>query len=203
MYPETDIPLMTIDADYINRIRLRLPELPEKRLERLMRDHKLNAKLAKQVLDSAYGEAFESIVKDSGVSATVVAAFLTETLKGLRRDGLGVDRFSEEQVREVFRFVGSGMIVKESLSDVVVRLLKNEGKSVQDAVDALGLKGVSESDVSGLVDKVIVDNAKLVQVRGEGSYGVLMGIIMRELRGKVDAARVANSLREKLKRAVQ
>lgn len=203
MYPETDIPLMTIDADYINRVRLRLPELPEKRLERLMRDHKLNAKLAKQVLDSAYGDAFEGIVKDSGVSATVVAAFLTETLKGLRRDGLDVDRLLEEQVREVFRFVGSGTLVKESLSDVVVWLLKNEGKSVQDAVDALGLKGVSEGEVSDLVDKVIADNAKIVLERGEGSHGVLMGVVMRELRGKADAARVANLLREKLKRAVQ
>jgi len=203
MYPETDIPLLTITVDHINEVRSRLPELPEKKLERLMHDYKLNEKLAKQVLDSVYGPVFESMVKDSDVSATVVAAFLTETLKSLRRDGFEVEKLSEDQIREVLKFVGSGALMKESLSDVVVWLLKNDGKTVRDVVEALGLKGVSESELSALIEKVVADNASLVRERGEGSHGILMGIIMRELRGKADAAKVASLLREKLKRFSQ
>lgn len=203
MYPETDIPPTQIAKDYIEKIRLHLPESPERKLERLMKEHKLNQKLAKQVLDSEYGGLFETVVKESDVSPTTVAAFLTETLKALKRDGVEVDRVSDRQIREIFRKIAIGEVMKEALPDVFVWLSKNDGEDVQKAIATLGLKTVSESDLKRLVDAAVENNRKLVQERGEGSFGVLMGIVMKELRGKVDTARVGKVLKEKLKEAAK
>ena len=110
-----------------------------------------------------------------------------------------VDGVSDAQIREIFRKVAAGEVMKEALSDVFVWLSKNEGEDVQKAVTALGLKTVSEGELRRLIDAVVEKNKKLVQERGEGSFGVLMGIIMKDLRGKVEAAQVGKFLGEKLK----
>jgi len=199
MYPETDIPPMPITEDYVEEVKASLPELPEQKLERLMKECKLNQKLAKQVLDAEYSELFDLIVKESRVSATTVAAFLTETITALKRDGVQIGNVSEEELRGIFKSVGSGKLMKEALSDVFVWLSKNEGKNLEDAMASLDLKTVSRGDLGALVDKVISEHKKLIQERGEASLGPLMGVVMKELRGKIDAGEVSKLLKEKLK----
>lgn len=203
MYPETDIPPIQITEDQIKEINSRLPELPEQKMERVMKEHKLNEKLAKQILDSERSELFEAIIRESGVSPTMVVVFLTETLKSLKRDGIQVDKISDDHMLETFKAISSGKLMKESIPDVTVWLSKNEGKNVQDAISSLGLKSVSADELESLIDKIIADNKKLVQERGEGSFSVLMGIVMRDLRGKTDPSQVSRALREKLKEAAK
>jgi glutamyl-tRNA(Gln) amidotransferase subunit E len=70
---------------------------------------------------------------------------------------------------------------------------------VEEAIVGLGLRTMSDSELEALVERVIVENKKLVQDRGDGSFGVLMGIIMRDFRGRVDAAQVGKVLKERLK----
>ena len=199
MYPETDIPLTYITEDNIKKISLRLPELPEQKLERLTTEYRLNQKLARQIIDSENSELFETIAKESSVSPTTVAAFLTETLRALKRDGVEVEKVSENQIREIFKSISAGKLTKEALSDVVVWLSEHEGKSVEEAIDNLGLKIVSESELKTFIEKVIADNEKLVKERGEDSFGILMGIIMKNMRGKIDAVLVSRVLKEKLR----
>jgi glutamyl-tRNA(Gln) amidotransferase subunit E len=201
MYPETDIPPIQITEAYVEELRAGLPELPEQKLKRLIEEQKLNEKVAKQIADSEYYEVFEAVVEESGVSATVVAVFLTESLKSLRRDGVQVEKVSEGQMRELFRSLGAGELTKEALADVFVWLSKNEGKSVQQALEGLGLKIMSGEELEKYVDKVIGENRKLIQERGEAGFGVLMGLLMKDLRGKVDASVVSSLLREKLRKA--
>jgi len=199
MYPETDIPPSAITSALVEKIRLNLPEPAEKKLERLMKEYRLNGKLAKQIVDSEYGGLFEVIVKESGVTATTVAVFLTETLKSLRRDGVVIEKVTDNQVMEIFRGVGSGEIVKEAIADVFVWLSENEGKNLQDAVSALGLKMFSKAELAKLVDQVIAKNRQSIDQMGKKAFGMLMGIVMKEVRGKADPGLVGALLRERLK----
>ena len=199
MYPETDIPPSLISSAFVDEIRLNLPEPAEKRRKRLMKEYRLNEKLAKQMVDSEYGELFEVIVKKSEVTATTVAVFLTETLKSLRRDGVAVEKVTDDQMLEIFRGVGSGEIAKEAVADVFVWVSKNEGKNLQDAVGALGLKMLSKAELAKLVDRVISENRQLVDQAGKNAFGTFMGVVMKEVRGKADPELVSKLLRERLK----
>jgi len=89
--------------------------------------------------------------------------------------------------------------VKEAVADVFVWLSENEGKSLQDAVDALGLKMFSKAELAKLVDRVIAENKQSVDQMGKKAFGVLMGIVMKEVRGKADPGLVSALLREQLK----
>jgi len=200
MYPETDIPPTQITEQYLKQLSSCLPEMPKQKLERLMKEYKLNRKLARQILNSEYDELFEIIAKESKVSPTTVAAFLTETLKALRRDGVKVEKVSENQIREVFSKVSVGELAKEAIPDVIVWLSKHENKSVKEAISALGFRVISEDYLKAFIKKVVEDNTRLIQEQRENSFGILMGIIMKKLRGKVDAALVSKLLKERLKK---
>jgi glutamyl-tRNA(Gln) amidotransferase subunit E len=203
MYPETDIPPIQLTEEHINKIRQYLPELPEQRLQRLMREYGLNQKLAKQLMDSEYAELFETIVKESQVSPTTVAAFLTETLKALKRDGAPVEKLSENQIREIFKALGSGEITKEALPEVAAWLSKNEGKTLKEAIESLDLKILSKEELVKTIDSVIENNKSLIKERGSKALGILMGLIMKEVRGKADASMISEILTKKLEKLVK
>jgi glutamyl-tRNA(Gln) amidotransferase subunit E len=199
MYPETDIPPTLITAELVEKIRGNLPEPAEQKCARLLEQYGLNEKLAKQLIDSEYCVLFESVAKESRVSATTVAVFLTETLKSLKRDGVAVEKVTDGQIMDVFRGVGSGEIVKEAVADVFVWLSKNEGKSLQDAVEDLGLKMFSKAELAKLVDRIVAENQQSVDRLGQKAFGMLMGAVMKEVRGKADPAVVSELLKEKLR----
>jgi glutamyl-tRNA(Gln) amidotransferase subunit E len=199
MYPETDIPPSIITNDFLEKIRSNLPEPSKKKLKCLVKEYDLNGKLAKQIIDSEYDRLFEIIVKESEVAATTVAVFLTETLKSLKRDGVIVERVSEDQIIEIFKYVGSGALMKEALADVFVWLSENGSESVQDAIVALGLVMFSKAELTKLIDRLIAENRQSIDQMGQRAYGMLMGIVMKEVRGKANPSFVSALLRERLK----
>jgi len=201
MYPETDIPPIQITQDYVRRVSMRLPELPEQKLERLTKAYKLNQKLAKQILDSEYGELFETIVKESNVLPTTVAAFMTETAKALKRDGVHVENVSDNQIREIFRALGSGRVTKEAVPEIVNWLSQHENNTVEDAISKIGLKMLSNEELEKVVDSVMERNRTLIQERGENAFAPLIGMVMKEVRGKAVAASVSELVKKKLERA--
>jgi len=201
MYPETDVPPIQITEDYLKQLRTRLPELPEQKMERLTRTHKLNHKLAKQILDSEYAPLFETIVKETKISPTTVAAILTETIKSLKREGIQTENVSDPQLRELFHLIDAGQTVKEAVPDIVIWLAKHEGALVNQAVESLGLGLLSEHELERIIDDAIRENKSLVEKSGEAAFGALMSQIMRKVRGKVAAEMVVNSLRKKLKKS--
>jgi glutamyl-tRNA(Gln) amidotransferase subunit E len=200
MYPETDVPPIQITQDHLKQLRTRLPELPEQKMERLIKTHSLNQKLAKQILDSEYASLFEAIVKETKVSPTVVAAVLTETMKSLKREGIPTENVTDRQLREIFRLIGTGKTVKEALPDIITWLAKHENASANQAVETLGLGLFSEHELTKLIDDVIKENNALVDKSGEAAFGALMGQVMKKARGKADAEQVANTLKKKLKK---
>lgn len=200
MYPETDIPPIQITEDHIHKINSSIPELPEQKLKRVIEEYKLNEKLAKQILDSQYSELFEAIIKESGVSPITTAVFLTETLKALKRDGIQVEMVSEGQIKELFRIAGSGELAKEAIPEVISWLSKNEAKSVQEAINSLGLKMLSEEEIERIIDRIIAANKDTIEKRGQEAFGMIMGMVMKEIRGKANASLVNEILGRKLRR---
>jgi glutamyl-tRNA(Gln) amidotransferase subunit E len=198
MYPETDVPPIQLTKEYLDELTGRLPELPEQLMKRLMTKYKLNRKLAKQILDSEYLELFESLAGETKVSETVIAVAFTETLKALERDGVNVEAITDEQFREMFRLIGSGKTVKESIPEILTWLAENEDATVKAALESLGLSMMSRKELEDLVNDVIEKNSEFIELRGKNAFGSLMGIIMKKARGRVKAKLVNEMLKSKL-----
>jgi glutamyl-tRNA(Gln) amidotransferase subunit E len=199
MYPETDIPPQPITNELLEKIRQNLPESGEKKVARLTKQYSLNEKLAKQLAGSEYNVLFEETVKETGVQASTVAAFLTETLKSLKREGIETENVSEDQIKSIFKAIGSGDLAKEAVADVFIWLSKNQSKTVQDATSALGLKMFTEADLAPIIDRVITANRPQIDKLGKNVFGMLMGAVMKDVRGKANPELVSKLLRERLK----
>ena len=200
MYPETDVPPIPISNEYIERLRMNLPEMPERKVERLIREYGINEKLARQLQDSEYGDLFETIVKETGVPSTFVAATLTETLKSLKREGFEIERLSREQIIGAFRLVGSGRTSKEALPEIFKWLSSHEGADPEEAIKELGLAMLSKDELQRIVKELIEQNRRLIFERGERAFGPLMGMIMKKYRGRVDARMVSALIKEEISR---
>ncbi|MCW3996157.1 MAG: Glu-tRNA(Gln) amidotransferase subunit GatE [Candidatus Bathyarchaeota archaeon] len=198
MYPETDIPPQVITDELIAKISANLPEPADKRQARLTKQYNLNEKLAKQLIDSEYIAVFEEAAKTSGVAPSTVAAFLTETVKALQRDGVHIGHVSDEQILGIFKAVGAGELAKEAIADVFSWLAKNEDKTLQDAVSALGLKMLTEAELASIIDRIINANKQQIDKFGKSAFGMLMGAVMKEVRGKATPETVNKILKQKL-----
>lgn len=198
MYPETDLPAQAITGELVEEILANMPEPAEKKLARIREQYLLNEKLAKQIFDSEWFKLFEDIIKESGISASTVAAFLTETIKALKREGIAVENVSETQIKALFTAVSSGVLTKEALSNVFSWLSKNKDKTVQDATMALGLKMVSQADLELIIDRVIATNKPFIEKNSKNALGMLMGLVMKEVRGKASPELVNKILSRKL-----
>jgi len=198
MYPETDIPPIQLTEEYINKICQNLPEPPEQKLQRLMREYNLNQKLAQQLIDSEYTELFEKIAKECKVSSTTIAAFLTETLKALKREGTPVENLSEHKIIEIFKALEAGEITKEALPEIAAWTSKNPDKTLKDAIENLGLKVLREEELEKILDQIISQNKDLIEKSGAKAFGLIMGIAMKELRGKANAEIVSKIIKKKI-----
>jgi glutamyl-tRNA(Gln) amidotransferase subunit E len=201
MYPETDIPPVLITEDFVEKIRQNLPESEEKKVQQMMKQYGLNEKLAKQIMNSEYTALFEAIAKDGNVSATTVAAFLTESLKALKRDGVQLENVADQQIRDIFKRVGEGELAKEAVADVFTWLSKNEGKTAGDAMESLHLKMLSQAELEDLVERVISENAGAVGKPGNNSFGLVMGLVMKEARGRANPEVASAIIKKKLQRS--
>ena len=198
MYPETDIPPIPITDEHIRRLRKNLPELPEHRIKRLIKEYGINKKLASQLQDSEYGDLFERIVEETAVSHTLVAATLTETFKSLKREGVKIEKLGDDQIIEIFKLISAGKTSKEALPEIVKWLSEHESANPIDAVEALGLSMLPKDKVQRIIREIISRNRELVVEKGDRAFGFLMGLIMKKYRGKVNAEEVSRMLREEL-----
>jgi len=198
MYPETDIPPVRITRDYVKEVSLKLPELPGQKQERLTKAYGLNQKLASQVLNSEYAELFENIVKQSRVSPTTVAAFMTETAKALKRDGIEIEKVSDDQITQIFEMLGSGRMAKEAIPEIVTWLSIHQDSTADVAIKEIGLTMLSSEEINRIIDSIIQRNQRLIKERGANAVGSLVGMVMKEVRGKANAAMVRELVAKKV-----
>ncbi|MDI6820338.1 MAG: Glu-tRNA(Gln) amidotransferase subunit GatE [Candidatus Hodarchaeaceae archaeon] len=198
MYVETDIPPIPITEDRLRRMKERLPELPEQKRSRFVRDYGLSEELARRISLSEHVELFERLVKKYRVEPTLVASTIEETLVSLRREGLAVERIQEAALDEIFQFISKGKLAKEAIPEILRQVAK--GASVRVAVKELGLEVMTKAEVLKLVSGVVKSNPKLIEERGEKALKPLMGIAMARARGRADGKLVHELLKRELKR---
>ncbi|NLZ30796.1 MAG: Glu-tRNA(Gln) amidotransferase subunit GatE [Methanomicrobiales archaeon] len=203
MYPETDLFPVVIDEALWESIEV--PELLADRAERFARELGLDGDLARQVAFSERLTTFEAAVA-AGVRPTIAARTLLGTCRELARDGVEIDRVSEDEILNLLSAVEAGRAAKEAIPDLLTELARTAGKSTatpQDRVDAVieeMAPAVSQADVEAIVRRVVTEREAFARERGMGALGPLMGVVMQELRGSVDGRVVSEALRRELER---
>jgi aspartyl-tRNA(Asn)/glutamyl-tRNA(Gln) amidotransferase subunit B len=78
-------------------------------------------------------------------------------------------------------------------------LSQHKDKTLQNALDALGLRMLTNSETQNLVTRIIADNKQSVDKMGNKAFGLIMGLVMKEARGRANPAIVSKLLKELLR----
>ena len=194
MYPETDVPPVEPDPSEIET-----PELLTERVERYTAEYGLDEGLAEQV---AYGRRmalFERAV-EMDVDPTLAADTLESTVTELRRDGVPVEKLTDETFEAVFELLAEGEVATEGVPELLETLAAHPELSAREAAERAGLGSAGEAEVRSAVVEVIERNEQQVREEGMGAFSALMGECMGALRGKAEGDTVSDVLREEIRK---
>jgi len=197
MYPETDVKPILVDDKLLESIKLNLPELPEEKTARFVKDFGISRDQAEALVKSGYEDEFELLAGSFG-SQQVVARVYLNTYPELEKLGLKPSEIRLETMKEVMTRLKAGAFAKEAIPKILASVLEN-GHGVGRAVEAVGAESVDLDSVRELCDRIVREKEKLVRERGEASIGPLMGFVMKELRGRVDGKVLSEVLRERIR----
>ncbi|WP_456365005.1 Glu-tRNA(Gln) amidotransferase subunit GatE [Thermococcus sp.] len=196
MYPETDIPTIFLPGGYKERIRADLPELPQERIERYVKEYKIDKSLAETLVNDERDELFEELVK-KGVKPSLAASILVVVLKGLKRE-VPIESITEEHIIEAFELYLDGRIAKEAFEGIFKELALHPEKTAKQVAEEKGLTLLSEEEVEKIIDEVIKANIEVIKAKGMGAMGMIMGRAMAKLRGRADGKLVSSLVRKKI-----
>ena len=205
MYPETDVPPVEIDEQRLKQIKSKLPETFEHRKERYMGKFGLNDELADKISRNSNFGLFERIMDSyENLPATLVVRTLTDTLAELMQEGEGieVEKLEDRHFMELFKLLSANAFGKEAVPDILKFLARNPVMSVDKAVEEIGLR-VNMEEVERVIDNIVNAKKGFIREKGARAVGPLMGIVMKDLRGKVDGKVINKILEEKVKEVLE
>jgi len=203
MYPETDIPYISIDEGKLKQLSQDTPQQWNEIIDQICKKYNINKTLAENIFDSKYFSLFEKIVSHTSTSPSFVISKLTEDLVSMEREGYDSSILSEDVLFCLFTELDNSRITKESIPLVIEKLLKNESMDVDEIISSFGTESISEGYVDQTISKIIHENSNVISQKGLDSVGLLMGRCMEVLRGKIDGEKVNKKLIAKLTEYLQ
>lgn len=210
-FPDPDLPPLVLDAAWVERIRESLPELPNAKKARLMKDYELSAYDAAVIVSetetAAYFEAALKFLKPlNSKSAKLVANWLMGELFGaLNRENKSLENCSISSVHlaglinQIQTGVISGKIAKE-----VFNLMWESGKDATTLIEERGLKQISDDGaILVSIQKILEEHQEMVEEYKAGKdklFGFFVGQVMRAMAGKANPDLVNTLLKEQLGR---
>ena len=203
MYPETDIPPVIISNDELENAKKNIPKSWDESLLELQKKYELNPQLSEQIFDSRYIELFEKIVGEIKINPTFVASILCSSITNLERSGLNSKLLKNEDIEKSFQLLDSGEIAKESIEIIFESIMSGKSQSTLDAMKNSSIEAVKESDVEEIIKKIVENNQEIIKNQKERAIRPLMGIAMKELRGKASGELVNNLLLKNIKKKLE
>ena len=200
MYPETDIPTVKVTDKELTEVRSNIPKSWEESIKELEGKYQINNQLAEQIFDSDYFELFERICSENQNSPNFIASVLCSTITNLERQGLDSDLLSNEQIMNTFELLAQEKINKESIEIIFAQIMSKKAKNVLQALENASIIQLSENELDEVLDEIIQKNVEKIQQEHMHALSGLMGIAMKEVRGKASGKMINQKLKEKIEK---
>jgi len=214
--PEPDLPTLRIDPEFLSEIKAEIPELPSQKRKRFLEQYPIEDKMADFfTFNKEAGEYFEKVcselrnwLKDFGIkeekeierASRLASNYISSDLIGL----LGGDSIESILITpENFAEFIALLYKKEISSKIAKQVLKEMLKTGADPSHIIKDKGLSqisdESEIGGIVKKVLSENKKAVEDYKKGKENALkflVGQAMAVTKGRAEPERLNKILKK-------
>jgi aspartyl-tRNA(Asn)/glutamyl-tRNA(Gln) amidotransferase subunit B len=201
-FPDPDLLPLELTMDYVAELEKDLPELPDEKKQRFMRDFGLSDYDADVlVAERESADYFEAVAK--GRDGKLAANWVINELFGrLNKEGLSIEAspVSAKQLAPIVDLIASGTISGKIAKDLF-EIVWTEGGDPAHIVDKRGMKQVTDTGaIEKAVDAIIAANPdKVEQVKAKPSMlGWFVGQVMKASGGKANPQAVNEILKRKL-----
>ncbi|AIY87062.1 MULTISPECIES: Asp-tRNA(Asn)/Glu-tRNA(Gln) amidotransferase subunit GatB [unclassified Thermotoga] len=191
-FPEPDIPPVVLSDEYLEEVKKELPELPDEKAERFMREYGLPEYDAKVLTSSKeLAEFFEECVKVVNRPKDLSNWIMTEVLRELNERNIEIteSKLTPQHFADLFKLMDEGKISIKIAKEIFPEVFET-GKMPSQIVEEKGLTQINDEKlIEELVKKAMEQNPKAVQDYKSGkkkAAGFFVGYVMRETKGKAN-----------------
>ncbi len=203
-FPDPDLLPLNLNNDLIENIKKNLPELPDQKKERFIKDYSLSAYEANVLVsEKEISDYFEEVVKTSDVklSKNWIMGDLFASLND-KNISISQSLVTSKKMAQLINSISSGVISGRTAKEVF-ELMKETGEDPNKIIETKGLQQKSDpKELEGIIDKTLADNKDKVNQYKSGKdklFGFFVGQIMKVSGGKANPQLVNEILKKKLK----
>ena len=208
-FPEPDLPPLELAAEYVEKIKAELPELPAQKIERFQKEYKLPEKDAEvlvrnkdlaQFFEESVSEGCELCEKKDKISKLAANYIISELKKYLDEKTKITDlKLTPENFGELVSIIAAGKINSSAAQTVLAEMVKI-GADPEHIIAEKNLGQIADdSEIEKIVEKVISENPGPVEDYKSGKVAALqflLGLVMKYSKGKADPERSINILKK-------
>lgn len=209
-FPEPDLPPLVISEDLIENIKSTLPELPQEKIERFLREYKIPLYDAKILTSSRkLADYFEQTAKASRNAEQSSRWIRREVLQYLKEARIEISEFPlpPKNLAGLILLVEKKEITHRAAKEKVFPEMLKSRKTAAEIVKEEKLGQISdEARIKEIILQVIEKNPKPVKQYSEGKirvFGFFVGQVMKETRGSADPQLVNRLLKEILDESIK
>jgi len=208
-FPCPDLLPVIIDDAYIEDLRKQMPELPEEKYQRFIKEFSLSTYDAEYLsADRATADYFQTVAASTGEAKLAANWIMGELAAQLNQAALSITKspLSAEQLAGLIQRISDGSINNKMAKQVFESIWQGEGDA-DTIIEKKGLKQVSDTGaLEAMVDEVIANSAKQVEnyrnadpEKRPKMLGFFVGQIMKASKGQANPKVINQILLKKLK----
>ena len=202
-FPDPDLPVVRISAEFVEQNRSQLPELPDAKKQRFMESFGLSTYDAEVlVADKQVAEYFEEVVAAKADPKLVCNWISGELMRIMNENKVDIRNVGipAKSLASLIQFLQEGSI-SGKIAKTVFEEIVQSGKDPATIIEVRGLKQVSdEGALRGLLEILLNNNPKQVEQYRTGKTqikGFFVGQVMKETKGQANP-QIVNQLLEEL-----
>jgi aspartyl-tRNA(Asn)/glutamyl-tRNA(Gln) amidotransferase subunit B len=201
-FPEPDL-LKAVVTDEMMEEFSKIPELPDEKMERFVRDYGMSEYNAIVVTSSVEMAHFFEAMMEEGISAKNAITWLTVELQARLKGDVNITNspIDAKKLGFLVKRIEDGTISGKAAKEVLDYLMQNS-VDVDSAIDTLGLKQVSDMGaIEAICDAIIAANSDKAEQYKNGKdklFGFFVGQVMKESKGSANPQTVNEILKTKL-----
>jgi aspartyl-tRNA(Asn)/glutamyl-tRNA(Gln) amidotransferase subunit B len=203
-FPDPDLLPLNLDKELIENIKKNLPELPDQKKERFIKDYSLNAYEANVLVsEKEISDYFEEVVKNSDIKLAK-NWIMGDLFASLNDKNISIlqSPVTAKKMSQLIDSISSGVISGRTAKEVF-EVMKETGEEPNKIIESKGLQQKSDpKELEGIVDKILADNKDKVDQYKSGKdklFGFFVGQVMKISGGKANPQLVNEILKKKLK----
>ena len=203
-FPEPDLVPFDFEKKLLEEIKKQIPELPEPRKNRFIKDYKLSDyDAAIMVSEKGIADYFEKCVKAYNKPKIIANWLMGDVSAYMKEQGLTINELGlkVEHLTGMLRMIDAATITGKVAKTLLNNIIKT-GTSPEALVKEKGLEQISDTgEIEKAIDSAILENQKMVSdFKGgrDNAIMALVGKVMAKTKGKANPKKVNEILREKL-----